>query len=95
MSTTPTRRLAKLGLAVAATGIAVSGALVSASGANAQPTPCNGTDINCVYVPYTCNYDVLCDAAGNVTQGPPLGSGGIRLGNGQICEANGCTRPES
>ena len=59
--------------------------------AEAAPPQCNPSDITCV--PYTCNYDVLCDAAGNVMPGPPLGSGGIRLGNGQICEANGCTRP--
>lgn len=63
--------------------VAIASALGSAAPGVAQPTQ----------VPYTCNYDVLCDAAGNVIQGPPLGSGGIRLGNGQICEANGCTRP--
>lgn len=83
----------RLGLTFAAACIAVAGALASAAPGIAQPTPCDGSDINCVYVPYTCNYDVLCDANGNVVQGPPLGSGGIRLGNGQICEANGCTRP--
>lgn len=67
--------------------------VLSVAPAKAQPNPCDPSDINCVYVPYTCNYDVLCDAAGNVIQGPPLGSGGVRLGNGQICEGNGCTRP--
>lgn len=56
----------------------------------AQPTPCDGSDPNCVYVPYTCNYDVLCDPAGNVIPGPP---NGVRLGNGQYCAGNGCTRP--
>lgn len=59
--------------------------------AEAAPPQCNPSDPTCVS--YTCNYDVLCDSAGNVIQGPPLGSGGVRLGNGQICEANGCTRP--
>lgn len=78
---------------IAALAFGLSAAFVSPALAAAQPTPCGGSDINCVYVPYTCNYDVLCDANGNVIQGPPLGSGGVRLGNGQICEANGCTRP--
>lgn len=73
----------KLFVAVSAAFLALAGALGSATVAVAQPSP----------VPYICNYDVLCDAAGNVIQGPPLGSGGVRLGNGQICEANGCTRP--
>jgi hypothetical protein len=43
------------------------------------------------YLPsFTCNYDVLCDAAGNVIEGP---KSGVRLGNGQICAGFGCTRP--
>jgi hypothetical protein len=81
----------RISLAVAAAGIAVTGALLPAAPARAQPTPCDGSDINCVYVPYTCNYDVLCDSAGNVIQGP---MSGVRLGNGRICAGNGCTRPE-
>lgn len=73
----------KLYFAVAAAFVASASALGSAAPAVAQPSP----------VPYICNYDVFCGAAGNVIPGPPLGSGGVRLGNGQICEANGCTRP--
>lgn len=73
----------KLSMAASAVFLGLAGALGSAGLAVAQPSP----------VPYICNYDVLCDAAGNVIQGPPLGSGGVRLGNGQICEWNGCTRP--
>jgi hypothetical protein len=80
----------RIWLAVAAAGFAVTGALVTSVPAAAQPTPCDGSDINCVYVPYKCNYDVLCDAAGNVIPGP---MSGVRLGNGQICAGNGCTRP--
>ena len=76
--------------AVAVAGIAITGALLTSGHSQAQPTPCEGSDPNCVYVPYTCNYDVLCDAAGNVIQGP---MSGVRLGNGQICAGNGCTRP--
>jgi hypothetical protein len=79
-------------LAVVATGIAIASAFAPTVPAHAQPTPCDGSDPNCVYVPYTCNYDVLCDAGGNVIPGPPDGSG-VRLGNGQICAGNGCTRP--
>ena len=56
----------------------------------AQFSPCDGSNINCVDVTYTCNYDVLCDGAGNVIPGP---MSGVRLGNGQICAGNGCTRP--
>lgn len=43
------------------------------------------------YLPsYTCNYDVLCNSAGKVIEGP---QSGVRLGNGQICAGFGCTRP--
>lgn len=43
------------------------------------------------YLPsYTCNYDVLCNSAGKVIEGPQTG---VRLGNGQICAGFGCTRP--
>jgi hypothetical protein len=75
---------------VVATGIAVASALAPTPPAIAQPTPCDGSDPNCVYVPYTCNSNVLCDAAGNVIPSP---MSGVRLGNGQICAGNGCTRP--
>lgn len=78
---------------VAVLGFAFCATVAAGAPAQAQPNPCDPSDINCVYVPYMCNYDVLCDAAGNVIPGPPLGSGGVRLGNGQICEGNGCTRP--
>ncbi|GAA1721239.1 hypothetical protein [Dietzia cercidiphylli] len=44
-------------------------------------------------VPYTCNYDVLCDDAGNVIPGPGGPEVGVLLGNGQTCAGNGCTRP--
>lgn len=74
--------------AALAAGACLSG--LAAAQAVAQPTPCDGSNINCVYVPYTCNYDVLCDASGNVIPGP---MSGVRLGNGQICAGNGCTRP--
>jgi hypothetical protein len=84
----------RIALAIATAGITVTGALLTSVHAQAQPTPCDGSDLNCVYVPYTCNYDVLCDAAGNVIPGPPLGTGGrVLLGNGQYCAGNGCTRP--
>jgi hypothetical protein len=83
--------LAASPLAIAAVEIAVTGALLTSVHAQAQPTPCYASDPNCVYVPYTCNYDVLCDAAGNVIQGPP--NGRVLLGNGQYCAGNGCTRP--
>ena len=46
-----------------------------------------------VEVPYTCNYDVLCDDAGNVIPGPGGPEVPVQLGNGQICAGNGCTRP--
>ena len=75
---------------VAILAIAFYGGVVGGGSAEAEPNPCDPSDINCVYVPYTCNYDVLCDAAGNVIQGP---MSGVRLGNGQICAGNGCTRP--
>ena len=81
----------KVMLSVAAgLAIAYCSSIATGTPAVAQPTPCDGSDINCVYVPYTCNYDVLCDAAGNVIPGPTTG---VRLGNGQICAGNGCTRP--
>lgn len=51
---------------------------------NAAPT---------VEVRYTCNYDVLCDEAGNVIPGPGGPENGVLLGNGQTCAGNGCTRP--
>ena len=76
--------------AFVAAAIAGTAAIMLALPATASPMPCDGTDPNCVYVPYTCNYDVLCDAAGNVIPGPMTG---VRLGNGQICAGNGCTRP--
>ena len=81
----------KAGLGFAAVlSIAFYGVVAGGAPAEAQPNPCDPSDINCVYVPYTCNYDVLCDASGNVIQGP---MSGVRLGNGQICAGNGCTRP--
>jgi hypothetical protein len=46
-----------------------------------------------VDVPYTCNYDVLCDEAGNVIPGPGGPEVPVQLGNGQTCAGNGCTRP--
>lgn len=46
-----------------------------------------------VEVPYTCNYDVLCDEAGNVIPGSGGPENGVVLGNGQTCAGNGCTRP--
>jgi len=87
-----TTNLASIGLSVI--GFSVAAALMTSAPAIAQPTPCDGSDINCVYVPYTCNYDVLCDANGNVIPGPPIDSGQrVLLGNGQYCAGNGCTRP--
>lgn len=80
----------KLSIALAALVLLLNVVAPTAS-ALAQPNPC-GSDPHCVYVPYICNYDVLCDAAGRVIPGPPDGRG-VRLGNGQICAMNGCTRP--
>lgn len=46
-----------------------------------------------VDVPYTCNYDVVCDEAGNVIPGPGGPEVPAQLGNGQTCAGNGSTRP--
>ena len=94
-STDPAKALVPLesfGFAVsAATQAPTAAAPTQLSPAVPDAGPIGRTQQGDEYLPsFTCNYDVLCDAAGNVIQGP---ESGVRLGSGSICAGNGCTRP--